>query len=111
MGAASRGKVSSDAVEAEVIYVEGGLSPADFPADTAGKIVALTRESSTAAYRTQVDNAVNAGAAGVILQSVVGSRGNYGSTFNPSLTKNYDVPVFGAAFIQVEWLKEQRSEE
>lgn len=110
MGAAPNGKVSADAVEGQVIYVEGGLSPADFPADTAGKIVALTRESSTAAYRTQVDNAVNAGAAGVILQSVVGSRGNYGSTFNPSLTKVYDVPVYGAAFIQVEWLKDQLAE-
>lgn len=110
MGASSNGKVSNEAVEAEVVYVEGGLNPADFPADTAGKIVALTREASTAAYRTQVDNAVNAGAAGVILQSVVGSRGNYGSTFNPSLTKKYDVPVYGAAFIQVEWLKEQLAE-
>ena len=110
MGAASKGKVSDDAVESEVIYVEGGLDSADFPSDTAGKIVLLTREASTTAYRTQVDNAVNAGAAGVILQSVNGSRGNYGSTFNPNLTKSYDVPVYGAAFIQGEWLKEQLEE-
>lgn len=107
MGAAPNGKVSQQAVEAPVIYVEGGASAADFPADTEGKIVLLTRESSTAAYRTQVDNAIEAGAAGVILQSVVGGRGNYGSTFNPNLTKSYDVPVYGAAYIQGEWLKEQ----
>ena len=110
MGAAPNGKVSAEAVESEVIYVEGGLSAADFPAETEGKIVLLTRESSASAYRTQVDNAVNAGAAGVILQSVVGSRGNYGSTFTPSLAKSYDIPVYGAAYIQGVWLKEQLKE-
>lgn len=110
MGAASNSKISTNAVESEVIYVEGGLSAADFPSNTSGKIVALTREASTTAYRTQVDNAVKAGATGVILQSVVGSRGNYGSTFNPNLSKKYEVPVFGAAYIQVEWLKEQLTE-
>nr|WP_200904923.1 M20/M25/M40 family metallo-hydrolase [Planococcus glaciei] len=107
MGAAPNGKVSKEAVSGEAIYVAGGLKAADFPADTKGKIVLLTREASTAAYRTQVDNAIQAGAAGVILQSVVGSRGNYGSTFSPSLTKSYDVPVYGAAYVQGEWLKER----
>jgi aminopeptidase YwaD len=107
MGAAPNGKISDSAVQGKVIFVEGGSSLSDFPADTAGKIVAMERASTTAGYRAQVNNAVEAGAAGVILQSVVGSRGNYGSTFNPSLTSNVDIPVFGAAFIQVEWLKEQ----
>ncbi|MDN7245043.1 M20/M25/M40 family metallo-hydrolase [Planococcus shenhongbingii] len=110
MGAAPNGKISAEAVSGDVIYVKGGLSPSDFPTETKGKIVLLTRESTTANYRTQVDNAVKAGAAGVILQSVVGSRGNYGSAFNPSLTASYDVPVYGAAYVQGEWLKEQLEE-
>ena len=110
MGAAPNGKVSDVPVKAEVIFVEGGTQATDFPADVKGKVVLLTRESSTANYRLQVDHAVNAGAVGVILQSVVGGRGNYGSTFNPSLSTTYDVPVFGAAYIQGEWLKEQLNE-
>ncbi|MGK7376771.1 M20/M25/M40 family metallo-hydrolase [Planococcus sp. 1R117A] len=110
MGAAPNGQISDEAVSGDVIYVKGGLSPSDFPAEIKGEIVLLTRESTTANYRIQVDNAVKAGAAGVILQSVVGSRGNYGSAFNPSLTASYDVPVYGAAYVQGEWLKEQLEE-
>lgn len=107
MGAAANGAISETPVQGEVIFVEDGTQAGDFPANTAGKIVLLTRANSTADYRLQVDNAVNAGASGVILQSVVGGRGNYGSTFNPSLTKTYEIPVYGAAYIQGEWLKEQ----
>ncbi|WP_066304695.1 M20/M25/M40 family metallo-hydrolase [Bacillus sp. FJAT-29814] len=107
MAAAPNGKISDTAVKGQVIFVEGGTSLTDFPANTAGKIVVMPRASTTAGYRTQVDNAVKAGAAGVILQSLVGSRGNYGQTFNPSLASKLDVPVYGAAYIQGEWLKEQ----
>ncbi|WP_139378374.1 M28 family metallopeptidase [Mesobacillus jeotgali] len=107
MAAAPNGKVSKEAVTGEVLFVDGGTNLADFPDDTAGKIVVMPRASTTAAYRTQIDNAVKSGAAGVILQSLVGSRGNYGQTFNPSLTTPVDIPVYGAAFIQGEWLKER----
>lgn len=107
MGAAPNGKVSRQTVNGELIFVDGGTNLADFPADTAGKIVVMPRASTTASYRTQVNNAVEAGAVGVILQSLTGSRGNYGSTFNPSLAQPVDIPVYGAAFIQGEWLKEQ----
>lgn len=107
MGAAPNGKVSETPMKSEVIFVQDGTNASDFPADVKGKVVLLTRASTTANYRLQVDNAVLAGASGVILQSVVGSRGNYGSTFNPSLTKSYDIPVYGAAYIQGEWLKEK----
>ena len=110
MGAAPNAKVSKEAVTGEVLFVDGGTNLADFPADTAGKIVVMPRASTTASYRTQVDNAVKAGAAGVILQSLVGSRGNYGQTFNPSLTNSVEIPVYGAAFIQGEWLKERLAE-
>lgn len=107
MGAAPNGKIGDTPINGEVIFVEDGTKASDFPAEVKGKVVLLTRASSTANYRLQVENAVLAGASGVILQSVVGSRGNYGSTFNPSLTKSYDIPVYGAAYIQGEWLKEQ----
>ncbi len=110
MAAAPKGKISKEAVSGEVIFVDGGANLADFPADTAGKIVVMPRESSLAGYRTQVDNAVKAGASGVILQSLVGSRGNYGQTFNPNLAEPVEIPVFGSAFIQGEWLKEQMAE-
>lgn len=107
MAAAQNGRLSNESVKGQVLYVDGGTNLSDFPASTAGKIVVMPRASTTADYRTQVDNAVKSGAKGVILQSLVGSRGNYGQTFNPSLTTKYDVPVFGAAFIQGEWLKEK----
>lgn len=107
MAAAPNGKLSTEAVKGQVLYVEGGTNLSDFPTGTAGKIIVMPRADTTAGYRTQVDNAVKLGAKGVILQSLVGSRGNYGQTFNPSLTTNYKVPVYGSAFIQGEWLKEQ----
>ncbi|MED4205547.1 M28 family metallopeptidase [Neobacillus mesonae] len=107
MAAAQNGRLSNESVKGQVLYVDGGTNLSDFPASTAGKIVVMPRASTTADYRTQVDNAVKSGAKGVILQSLVGSRGNYGQTFNPSLTTKYSVPVFGAAFIQGEWLKEK----
>lgn len=107
MGAAPNGKFTESSEFSPVIYVNGGTNITDFPANVSGKIVLMTNASSTALYRQQVENAVQLGAKGVILQSLVGSRGNYGSAFNPSLTKSYDVPVFGAAYIHGEWLKEQ----
>lgn len=109
MGAAPNGKISDEAVSAEAVYVEDGTKASDFEA-VEGKVVLLTRADTTVNYRLQVDHAVNAGAAAVILQSVVGGRGNYGSTFNPSLTKEYDIPVYGAAYIQGVWLQEQLAE-
>ncbi|XKI10925.1 M20/M25/M40 family metallo-hydrolase [Sporosarcina sp. ANT_H38] len=111
MGAAANGKVSDVPVNSEVIYVEDGTKASDFPENTAGKVVLVKQASSTANYRLQVENAINAGAEGVILHSVGGSRGNYGSTFNPNLTKAVDIPVFGAAYIQGEWLKERLAKE
>src|SRR5690606_25449458 len=110
MGAAPNGKISTEAVEGQVLFIEGGTSLTDFPSEAEGKIIVMPRASSTSDYRKQVDNAVQAGAKGVILQSLVGSRGNYGSTFNPSLLTTYDIPVYGAACIQGEWLKEQLEE-
>jgi aminopeptidase YwaD len=109
MGAAPNGKISEQAVKAEVIVVKDGTNPSDFSAEVRGKIVLLERASTTDNYRKQVENAVLAGASGVILQSLVGSRGNYGQAFNPSLATKVDIPVFGASYIHGEWLKERLS--
>ncbi|MDZ5473767.1 M28 family metallopeptidase [Bacillus sp. 31A1R] len=102
MVAAPNGKVSDEAVKGEVVFVEGN----DY-SQVNGKIAVMARASTTAGYRTQVNEAVAAGAKGVILQSLVGGRGNLGQTFNPSLTTSVDVPVYGASYIHGEWLKEQ----
>ena len=97
-------------VEGEVVFVEGGLLPTDFSSDVADKIVLLERASTTAGVRTQVSNAVAANVKGVIIYSVVGSRGNYGSAFSTSLSNDVNIPVLGAAYIQGVWLKEMLAE-
>lgn len=107
LAAAPNGKISKEPVKGNVVYVEGGTNPSDFSADVNGKIVLMARSATLAEYRTQVNNAIVAGAKGVILQSLVGSRGNYGQTFNPSLPTKVDIPVYGASYIHGEWLKEQ----
>ncbi|WP_216827365.1 M20/M25/M40 family metallo-hydrolase [Alkalihalobacterium elongatum] len=102
LAAAPNGKISDEAVTAEVVSVENN----DF-SNVDGKIALLPRASTVADYRTQVNDAVAEGAVGVILQSLVGSRGNFGQTFNPNLTTPVDVPVYGASYIHGEWLKEK----
>jgi len=108
LGAASRGLITGDGfVSGELIFVYPGTNPSDFPTNTAGKIVLMERASTTTLYRTQVANAESAGAAAVILYSLVGSRGNYGGAWNPSLSSSSPagIPVLGAALIQGQWLK------
>ncbi|HWO95264.1 MAG TPA: M28 family metallopeptidase [Bacillus sp. (in: firmicutes)] len=107
VGAAPNAVISKEALEGDLLFVNGGENLADFPTETEGKIVVMYRASTTDGYRTQVDNAITKGAKGVILSSVMGSRGNYGQTFNPSLATKKDIPVFGAAYIHGEWAKEQ----
>ena len=109
MGAASRGLITGDgSVTGELIFVYPGTDPADFPPETAGKVVLMERAPTTTLYRAQVANAEAAGAGAVILYSLVGSRGNYGGAWNPSLSRNSPagIPVLGAALIQGEWLKD-----
>jgi aminopeptidase YwaD len=108
-GAASNGLITGDeSVAGELIFVYPGTDPADFPADTAGKVVLMERAPTTTLYRAQVANAEGAGANAVILYSLVGSRGNYGSAWNPRLSSSSPagIPVLGAALIQGEWLKD-----
>lgn len=106
MAAAPNALISNAPVKGAAVYVADGTNTSDFE-NASGKIVLMPRAATVADYRTQVNNAVAAGAKGVILQSLVGSRGNYGQTFNPNLTTKVDVPVYGASFIHGEWLKEE----
>ncbi|MRX71607.1 M20/M25/M40 family metallo-hydrolase [Bacillus lacus] len=107
MGAAPNGKISSTPVKAEVVYLEN-TDPESLK-NVQGKIVVVPRGNTTASYQAQVKALAEAKAAGVILQSLVGSRGNYGQAFNPSLPVKYDIPVFGASYIHGEWLKDEIS--
>ena len=61
------------------MYAGTGATAADFPADTAGKIVLMDQGANTAARNTQVANAVAAGAVAVIL-------GNTGTNSAPTTT-------------------------
>ena len=108
LGAARRGGLitGDEFIPGELIFVYPGTDPGDFPPETAGKIVLMERASSSSLYRLQVSNAVDAGAIGVILYSLVGSRGNYGGAWNPRLSSSNPapIPVLGAAWIQGMWL-------
>jgi len=108
-GAAGNGLITGDgSVAGELIFVYPGTDPADFPPETAGKVVLMERAPTTTLYRAQVANAEAAGANAVILYSLVGSRGNYGGAWNPRLSSSNPagIPVLGAALIQGEWLRD-----
>ncbi|WP_181213251.1 M28 family metallopeptidase [Mesobacillus zeae] len=106
MGAAPNGLISDNSVKAETIFISGGTKASDF-VNANGKIVLMPRAATVSEYRTQVKLAVQAGAKGVILQSLVGSRGNYGQAFNPNLAEKVNIPVYGASYIHGEWLKDE----
>lgn len=105
MGASRFGAITgNNPVRGVVIDAGRGLSPDEFPDDVRGKVVLM--EYVASARNTQVANAAARGAAAVILYSTVGSRGNYGSAFSPSLSTSYGIPILGAALIQGQRLKD-----
>jgi hypothetical protein len=102
MARSTSGKITGDAeaVEAEVIYVPDGTVPANFPADTAGKIVMMNYTGSSGNRNLAVTNAVNLGAAAVILaQSGTSSPPSFTLT-----TPQPDVPVVGAGGAHRDWI-------
>ncbi|WPD18595.1 M20/M25/M40 family metallo-hydrolase [Thermaerobacter composti] len=105
MGASRFGAITgNNPVRGVVIDAGRGISPDEFPDDVRGKVVLM--EYVASARNTQVANAAARGAAAVILYSTVGSRGNYGSAFSPSLSTSYGIPILGAALIQGQRLKD-----
>ncbi len=99
--------ISTEAVTAPLIFVQGGTKLEDIPNEVNGKIVLFERGTTVADYNKQVENAVSKGAKGVLLYSLIGGRGNYGQTFNPRLTKKQSIPVFGLAYAQGNAFKEE----
>ncbi|WP_226606011.1 M28 family metallopeptidase [Bacillus cereus] len=106
-GAAPNSLISTEAVTAPLIFVQGGTKLEDIPNEVNGKIVLFERGTTVADYNKQVENAVSKGAKSVLLYSLIGGRGNYGQTFNPRLTKKQSVPVFGLAYAQGNAFKEE----
>ena len=105
MSSSLSGKLTGDAapVEAPVVYAGTGATAADFPADTAGKIVLMDQGANTAARTAQVANAVAAGAVGVIL-------GNTGNNAAPTTTITLTtpqptIPVLGGGRAHLDWIK------
>lgn len=86
----------------------------DFPSEVEGKIALIERSGPLWGSGVQiyfdlmVSRATDAGAIGVMIYSVLGGRGNYGSAFSPSVTA--DIPVLGLALAQGMWLKEMVEE-
>ncbi|HEK9100952.1 M20/M25/M40 family metallo-hydrolase [Bacillus pfraonensis] len=107
VGAAPNSLISAEAVTAPLIFVPNGTKLDEIPNEVNGKIVLFERGATVADYNKQVENAVAKGAKGVLLYSLIGSRGNYGQTFNPRLTKKQSIPVFGLAYAQGNAFKEE----
>ena len=106
-GVAPNALISTEAVTAPLIFVQGGTKLEDIPNEVNGKIVLFERGTTVTDYNKQVENAVSKGAKGVLLYSLIGGRGNYGQTFNPRLMKKQSIPVFGLAYAQGNAFKEE----
>jgi aminopeptidase YwaD len=95
----------ADLVSSELIQVSSGMSPGDFPPETAGAIVLMEKQEPQSRYRRQVSNAEAEGAIGVILFNPIRFRGDYGGTWRPNIGAT-DIPVLGASWNQGAWLEE-----
>jgi aminopeptidase YwaD len=90
------GITGEEPVSAELIRVFGGTSASDFPTETPGKIVLMSRDDLN--YRAKVRNAANAGAVGVILFNP------YGGMWGRPIIDPTDIPVLGGTSLHGEWL-------
>jgi len=106
-GAARNGLITgdNDMVSGYVVDVGTG-QPEEWTEEVAGKIALVERGIS---FNTLVARAKEAGAIGLMIYAVTGSRGNYGSAFSPSISGT-DIPVLGLALAQGQWLKEMIAE-
>ena len=105
MTSSTSGKVTGndDAAEGDVIYAGNGLSAANFPDDTAGKVVMMDYTTNAANRNTAVSNAVTRGAVAVILAHT----GNLAAPPAFTLqTPQPTVPVVGGGRAHGDWIKE-----
>jgi aminopeptidase YwaD len=102
-GAAANGLITGENVKVSGYVIDcGSGNIGEWPAEVEGNIALVERGIT---FNTLRDRAVEAGAKGLLVYSVTGSRGNYGSAFSPSITTS-DIPVLGLALAQGQWLKE-----
>jgi aminopeptidase YwaD len=105
-GAALNGKITGDNEKVSGYVVDCGLGrEGDFPEEVKGNIALVQRGLPFNDYRNR---AKNAGAIGLMIYDVEGSRGQYGQAFNPNTTT--DIPVLGLALAQGQWLKEMAAD-
>ncbi len=105
MSASPNAKLTGDGapVEAPVVYAGTGATAADFPADTAGKIVLMDQGANTAARTTQVINAIAAGAVGAILGNTATNAAPTGTiALSPAQPA---IPVLGGGRAHLDWIK------
>ncbi|MGW4662691.1 PxKF domain-containing protein [Streptosporangium sandarakinum] len=91
------------AVEGRVVYARTGQSAADFPADTAGKIVLMDYSTTASVRNTAVVNAVSQGAVAVILAHPAGNNAPPSFTLT---TAQPNIPVMGGGSAHHTWIKD-----
>ncbi|GII63235.1 hypothetical protein Skr01_33200 [Sphaerisporangium krabiense] len=105
MSASTSAKFTGDdaAVQGEVVYAKTGQSAADFPAETAGKIVLMDYSTTASVRNTAVVNAVSQGAAAVILAYPTGNSAPPSFTLT---TAQPNIPVMGGGSAHHTWIKD-----
>ncbi len=105
MSSSTSAKITGDAaaVQGDVIYAGNGQSDANFPPDTAGKIVMMDYSSNSTTRNTAVVNAVSRGAVGVILAQT-SSNAAPPNAFSLT-TPQPNVPVVGGGRAHGDWIK------
>ncbi len=101
-GIATNGRITAGTfVPGELVWAGTGMTVAEFPADTAGKIVLMENATTNANRNIQVGNAADLGAAGVILWRT------QATPFDPALTTVRTIPVLGVGGGQGTILKDR----
>jgi hypothetical protein len=105
MSASTSGKFTGDdaPVVGSVIDVGTGLTAADFPDDTAGKVVVANYTSNATSRNTVVANAVARGATAVILVQPTGTSAPPSFTLT---TAQPTVPVLGGGAAHGTWIRQ-----
>jgi Zn-dependent M28 family amino/carboxypeptidase len=106
MSRSTSAKITGDAeaVEGDVIYAGNGQTAANFPPDTAGKIVMMDYSSSSSTRNNAVVNAVSRGAIAVILVQT-GTNSAPPNAFSLT-TSQPNIPVVGGGRAHGDWIKQ-----
>ena len=110
-GAKSNGLITGpDAMVSGYVVDCGTGQVGEFPSEVEGNFALVERASTSTSWTNGVITRANeAGAAGILFYAVTGSRGQYGSAFNPGGNAT-NIPVLGLALAQGMWLKEMVAE-